>query len=137
MDDMKHCRGCDRDLPRSDFNTNKAKRDGLQTQCRECNNRASARHYQANSDDYKSRRNERRKRNREIIQEAKTVPCHDCGRAFPYFVMDLDHRDPSNKSFGMGESSAFSMSESRLRAEIAKCDPVCANCHRFRTHMPR
>lgn len=55
----------------------------------------------------------------------------DCGQTFPMCVMDFDHRDPSLKCFGIGQYKEGSVT--KLLAEIAKCDVVCANCHRIRT----
>jgi predicted HNH restriction endonuclease len=43
--------------------------------------------------------------------------------------LQFHHRDPSTKDFGLGH---FSGSLARLIAEAAKCDLVCANCHRVR-----
>lgn len=71
-------------------------------------------------------------RNREIILQAKTRPCSDCGHRFPYFVMEFDHRPDEEKSFNI--SSGLTKSQATLEAEIEKCDLVCANCHRVRTH---
>lgn len=45
--------------------------------------------------------------------------------------MDLDHRDPLQKRFELSKQKTCS--EKRLLEEIAKCDVVCANCHRERT----
>lgn len=75
-----------------------------------------------------------RARQREVIQVAKDVPCTDCGQRFPPFVMDFDHRDPSTKSFNVGAALGLMKSVEAILVEIAKCDVVCANCHRIRTH---
>lgn len=69
---------------------------------------------------------------RAIVIAAKAVPCFDCGRQFPSYVMDLDHRNPFLKKFTV--SQGRNKTEASLHAEIAKCDVVCANCHRERTH---
>jgi hypothetical protein len=45
--------------------------------------------------------------------------------------MDFDHAR-GRKLFNVG-NKLTSVSLRRLRAEIAKCDIVCANCHRLRT----
>ena len=47
--------------------------------------------------------------------------------------MDFDHRDPSTKLFNLMTGRAMLMSDQKLMAEVAKCDVVCANCHRIRT----
>jgi hypothetical protein len=45
--------------------------------------------------------------------------------------MDFDHHAPGSKTLAIGESAL--VSTARLLAEIAKCEVVCANCHRIRT----
>lgn len=81
---------------------------------------------------------EKRARSRELnrqkvsqaIKEAKSRPCADCGVQYPHYVMDFDHR--GDKKFNIGASRNKGLRQ--VLAEIAKCDVVCANCHRERTH---
>lgn len=47
--------------------------------------------------------------------------------------MQFDHINPEEKSFNIGQNAQ--MRRSRLAAEIAKCEVVCANCHWERTHQ--
>ncbi len=72
--------------------------------------------------------------NRAIINKAKDRPCAKCGLKFPVVCMDLHHRDPKTKSFGIG-ARAMSYGPKKITAEIAKCDVVCANCHRIIEHI--
>lgn len=67
---------------------------------------------------------------RDIINEAKARPCVDCGHQYPPVAMDLHHRDPATKRFGPTLGVIYS--ETAVRAEIAKCDVLCAVCHRLR-----
>ena len=67
-----------------------------------------------------------------IIEAAKDRPCMDCGVHYPPYVMDFDHRDPKTKTFGIASGKTYT--STRLQQEILKCDVVCANCHRERTH---
>ena len=60
----------------------------------------------------------------------------DCGKKYPPYVMDFNHR-PGEKKVGKISSMAHSGRLSRLVAEITKCDVVCDNCHRGRTHKRR
>ncbi len=65
------------------------------------------------------------------VEALKAAPCMDCGGTFPPECMDFDHVW-GTKSLAVGvalqtRSMAF------VRAEIAKCDLVCSNCHRIRT----
>lgn len=68
-----------------------------------------------------------------MLRELRDVPCVDCGERYQPYQMDFDHRDPSTKSFGVTSGRAMLMSSAKLLAEVAKCDVVCANCHRIRT----
>jgi hypothetical protein len=80
---------------------------------------------------------EKRKRannkKREIINSFKNQPCADCGVSYPSVIMDFDHVR-GEKLFNIG-SAGPGKSLSVLEAEIAKCDVVCANCHRLRTAL--
>lgn len=73
---------------------------------------------------------ERRKRQWDVIAEAKNNPCSRCSGVFPSYVMDLHHRDPSTKLFSIGVGGC-KQSMSKLIAELEKCDVYCANCHRI------
>jgi len=66
----------------------------------------------------------------EWLAPLKAGPCHDCGRRFPPPAMDFDHVS-GIKVAGIAQM-AFWGREKTL-AEIAKCELVCANCHRERT----
>jgi hypothetical protein len=50
--------------------------------------------------------------------------------------MDFDHRDPSAKGYTVSRMLLRASTEEILR-EAAKCDVVCANCHRMRTYLRR
>lgn len=72
---------------------------------------------------------------RQYVERLKSAPCTDCKKKFPPISMDFDHRDPSTKSFSISELIVTAPSFEILRAEIDKCDLVCANCHRVRTRQ--
>jgi hypothetical protein len=63
-------------------------------------------------------------------QYKEANPCADCGKYFRYWKMDLDHvrgeKITNVSKMQMG-------SPEKLKTEIAKCDVVCACCHRVRT----
>jgi hypothetical protein len=58
----------------------------------------------------------------------------DCGVKYPYYVLDLDHRDPSEKKFTPAALHKTGSWDKMIK-EIRKCDVVCSNCHRERTHQ--
>lgn len=74
---------------------------------------------------------EQRRKVREFVKAAKDAPCADCGQRFPYVCMDFDHLDPGTKV--MEVSRMTNLPIEQVKAEIAKCELVCANCHRIRT----
>jgi len=43
--------------------------------------------------------------------------------------LDFHHKDPSQKSFGLGNIKGQGIS--LVKAEVAKCIVICANCHRI------
>lgn len=66
---------------------------------------------------------------RKEVQKLKEQPCKDCGVIYPHYVMDYDHlRD---KKIPMNR--IYSYTKTIRDEESAKCDIVCANCHRIRT----
>jgi hypothetical protein len=70
--------------------------------------------------------------------------CLRCGEKDP-IVLDLDHRDPETNGRIPAYASAkyyrtkrwHQFSWEDLDAELAKCDVLCANCHRRKTHAER
>ncbi len=74
-------------------------------------------------------------RARELVHKAKETPCKDCGRTYPYYVMQFDHLDPKLKVREVSRMVQSGVSEATLLAEIQKCEVVCANCHATRTHF--
>jgi predicted Zn-ribbon and HTH transcriptional regulator len=73
--------------------------------------------------------NKRRRRRKRELVEARGGQCMDCGYSASVEALQFHHRDPSTKDFRLGD---FSGSLERFLAEAAKCDLVCANCHRLR-----
>jgi len=73
----------------------------------------------------------------EIKSLKESTPCMDCRQLFPFECMDFDHREASEKSNNVGTMVAHGHNRQKVMAEIAKCDLVCANCHRIRTRKRR
>jgi 5-methylcytosine-specific restriction endonuclease McrA len=83
----------------------------------------------------KERKRKHKEEMRSWVRELKsTTPCADCQLLFPYYVMDFDHvTDDKEKAISVAMNQGWS--KSKLEEEIAKCELVCANCHRQRTHQ--
>ena len=69
----------------------------------------------------------------ELLRDLRSRPCLDCGGVFAPYQMDFDHRDASAKRFRLTEGGAMLRPMRVILDEVAKCDIVCANCHRVRT----
>jgi hypothetical protein len=67
-----------------------------------------------------------------VIRVTKEKPCLDCCFEYPSYVMDFDHVR-GLKVFNIGQDYSR-MSMAQLKEEIQKCEVVCSNCHRIRTH---
>jgi hypothetical protein len=83
----------------------------------------------ANRDRVNGYSRESRKARIALLAAEKNKPCADCGKRYPHYVMDFDHVR-GRKLFTI--SHYITVTLARLLREIAKCDVVCANCHRER-----
>lgn len=109
-----------------------------QRRCKECWRAYIREWYVANKPKVlaKTRRQNQRKYAalKAYVDEVKSAPCMDCGHSYPPWVMEHDHRDPTVKIGNISRLRRQWVSLEKLKDEIAKCDLVCANCHRQRTH---
>jgi hypothetical protein len=74
----------------------------------------------------------RQKFRRDYVKSKKDKPCSDCGICYPWYVMEFDHVR-GKKQFNLSIVGSMMCSIEKIDREIAKCDLVCANCHRKRT----
>src|SRR6266581_3045569 len=79
---------------------------------------------------YRCQRRRRVERKQRLV-EIRGGHCEDCGYDLSVAALEFHHRDSKTKEFGLGN---FNGSWERLVAEAAKCDLLCANCHRRRHH---
>lgn len=95
-------------------------------------------HYEANKVQIKARARlftmAQRVLLRSIIADEKRKPCVVCNGTFPTVCMDFDH-GKRNKTRAVSDMAHSGVSVERFMKEIAKCEVVCANCHRIRTHI--
>lgn len=95
--------------------------------------------YQKNKDRLKARVEARRQRLmaplKEYVDLAKVGPCTDCGHTFPPVAMDFDHVRGEKKYHISAMVNTLLRPLDEIVAEIAKCELVCACCHRVRTQL--
>jgi hypothetical protein len=131
---VKTCNKCKKEKLLSDFN--KKNKEKFQPYCRKCDNEHAKEYYKINKEKQKKQiyaaKKIRTENTKKIIRDIKeSTPCYDCGKKYPYYVIDFDHlRD---KEFNVS-NMAYWASIKKIEKEIEKCEIVCSNCHRIRTH---
>ena len=109
----------------------------LTSYCKKCQAKYSSGHYKANKQTHNKRRSGNVEVRRSSIKHAVNDykynnPCVDCGEFYLPKVMDFDHVR-GRKINDISTMINLGYSLDKLLKEIAKCDLVCANCHRGRT----
>jgi hypothetical protein len=74
---------------------------------------------------------DRRARHRAWVYEQKVRSdgCVRCGEDDPA-CLDYHHRDSTEKEMPVSEMVTYGYAKTKLRAEMDKCELLCANCHR-------
>ena len=135
---MKSCSACKKRLPKAEFYKNRARRDGLQNVCKDCQKEKGIRHYRENTAETKekiyARRDGRKKENRSyVLAHLLDHPCVDCGESNP-LVLHFDHvRD--SKWMEVSKMVFRGYTLRALKREMDKCEVRCANCHSIRTQQ--
>lgn len=101
---------------------------------KEYQDKYNKKHYINNKKYYRIKALKARLKLRKQYQDFKNnKPCFDCGVKYPYYVLDYDHRNPTTKFMEISKI-VMRYGMRRMLEEIKKCDLVCSNCHRERTH---
>jgi hypothetical protein len=120
--------------PLADYAWRRKARGQRDNYCRPCRADYKRQHYAAHRERYVA---DAVRRKRAIVAERAAYlveffrerPCVDCGESDP-LILEFDHlgRKRFNIATGLRDRNWDSVLD-----EIAKCDVVCANCHRRRT----
>lgn len=108
----KHCPSCQTDKPLTEYYTSRS-RPYPSVYCKPCSNKKVTDRQQG------------------LKQQAiayKGSKCQRCGYNRYAGALDFHHRDPGQKDFSL--SNAALTSFEKVKAELDKCDLLCANCHR-------
>ncbi len=96
---------------------------------------ATKRHYESNKAAYLERTRLRREHAKQFLIEIRQgLECCRCGYGNPV-TLDFHNRDPE-KEKQLDNAANKGWSDNRVRAAIAECDVLCANCHRIVHHTP-
>ena len=69
----------------------------------------------------------------EIVDYKLEKGCADCGYKEHPAALDFDHLPGTTKEFNIGNAAGYYSDRKKIWDEVAKCEVVCANCHRIRT----
>lgn len=132
MELLKECKKCKNKKTVEQFSKNRRRRDGLQDWCKACIRIRDAENYKKNPDKFATWSKDRRIRvRRQVFEYLLTHPCIECDEP-DIIVLEFDHRTQVTKKFDV-MSATHGHSWKTVKAEIDKCDVVCANCHKKRT----
>ncbi len=96
---------------------------------------ATKRHYESNKPAYVERTRLRREHTKNFLIDVREgLECRYCGYNNPV-VLDFHNGDPE-KEKQLDNAAQKGWSDNRVRAAIAECDVLCANCHRIVHHAP-
>ena len=130
------CSTCREVKPAADFHWRYRDRGVRQLVCRPCKAGYARRWYERHGSKQRVAAARRaaviRARNQAFVDATKAAPCTDCAARLAPHLMDFDHvrgvkRANVSRLVVMGASLAT------IADEIAKCELVCAHCHRTRT----
>lgn len=158
------CPACEQEHPVSAFNRESRKFSGLQNTCRDAQARArrtpegraaTAKRnkrrwadpaYRKKSLKWQQARRGRigatgdlqraRRRLQNVVDDWKRQGCVDCGYA-DIRAIDPDHLDSGEKDGNVSRLVQLCAAAARIEAELAKCLPRCARCHRRITQQQR
>lgn len=133
---FKNCCMCKVDLPTLSFKANKRKKDGLQSQCIECQKLYRKSHYEKNKQKYIDKAKVWNDKFLDWWKDFKSsLSCTSCGENHPA-VLDFHHTDPLEKDSEVSYLVNFG-NKSRILEEVNKCVVLCSNCHRIHHHNER
>ena len=126
---MKICTSCHEEKPKSAFSKNARRKDGLQTVCKQCKRLYNRSYYTSHKQEHLDKNTRIRQRNRAFLSEVKSNSCcAECGEHHPA-TLQFHHLDGTDKDETISTLCNSLASINRIKAEMAKCIILCANCH--------
>lgn len=122
---MKICSKCKQELDESFFHKSKSR--GYQCYCKECSNKRRSKYFKEHRQQEILVRRKRELMLREWFKEIRPKECSKCHDK-RWYTIDLHHTNPDEKEYNIAEMMRFS--KKKILTEIAKCIPLCSNCHR-------
>lgn len=127
---MRKCSLCKQEKELKYFSFKSIEKQTKQHHCKECHKIYRKYHYEINKQKYidKAKKNTDKYKNW-YIEYKKQFSCIDCGNNNS-IVIEFHHEE-NNKLHNVSSMVGHN-SKKDIIAEINKCVPLCANCHRIR-----
>jgi hypothetical protein len=120
---MKTCSKCNKELPLSNFSKKYTRFQGF---CKSCHSNYRRQHYLKNREKYIKKAKNRTRNFRDWWKLYKSQFKCSCGEDHPACIHF--HHPNDDKELGVSQLVTNGNKE-KLMLEIAKCVPLCANCH--------
>lgn len=119
---MKTCSSCKETKSFDSYhNRGGSRKNEYQAKCKDCRNLES--------------REYKRKTSNLVKRWKLRKGCANCGFKARHSVqLDIDHIIPKRKKTKDRQAINTGWSRKRLKEELAKCQVLCANCHRLKTY---
>lgn len=133
----KFCTTCNKYKDIKEFRANKTKKDGYQHYCIGCDKNYQKQWYQKNKERLITKAKENNIKNATemrqlVLNYLKNNSCVHCGES-NILVLEFDHL--KDKKFNIAQLA--NKWKENLLSEMAKCQVLCANCHKIKTHEQR
>jgi 5-methylcytosine-specific restriction endonuclease McrA len=138
---MRICTVCGSAKTEQEFFYRNKLTEKLHAQCKQCyvlqRRKTWRAHYHKYGSNYRERAVERsRKIKNSLRQQMLTYlsdkACVRCGIS-DIRVLEFDHINPATKSFSIARGITSTLGWDKILDEIAKCQILCANCHKIKT----
>ena len=134
---MKTCTMCDEEKNLDAFAYRNKAAGTRRAQCKSCMSDVDKDRYKNDQARRETIKTNDSRRRQELIDKVWTYkvnhPCTDCGFSDPR-ALEFDHLPQFTKYLDVSAMVDRRFAWSKIEEEIAKCEVVCANCHRIRTH---
>lgn len=132
---MRECPRCKVNKPHSEWGRKNG--DGFQSYCKLCwrdyCNQHRAKHREKyNELNYRSKKKKKKENYQKLREYLLSHPCEMCGNG-DLLVLEFDHLRDKEENISVLVANGNTWS--RIKREIDKCQVLCANCHRIKTHQ--
>lgn len=136
---MKNCNYCGLYLPAEAFNWRNRLLGIRHKTCRNCQHNRQKQWYEKHKDEHKKnvlvRKVSARQEARQFVLDyLSTHPCIQCGESDP-IVLEFHHVGGKEREISFMITGGYPIA--KIQSEIAKCQVLCANCHRRKTVKER